>query len=187
MPNGAKDVGTIKTNIRGNPAVVNLINSLSKSGSSAAQVDGVLGSIDTLAYAKSFYDRDPAAAQNAADSFTSKYEFMPNGGARVPTKQFDAVSANSRATLDGLSTEHIAVPELYGKPGQPSADEYTALIKASPTWITSPKADALWLIDNGGRLVRGKDGVPLSVPFNAPSPATPSIPETAAPTTGTFY
>ncbi len=43
--------------------------------------------------------------------------------------------------------------------------EYLRIVKAAPYWITSPRGDSVWLLDPMGRLVIGKDGMPVSVPF----------------------
>lgn len=175
---GAKPENDIKTAVRSDPTVQSFLSSLSRSGAGLGQVDGVLRAIDDLAFAKSYYDRDPHAAANAIDSFTAKYEFMPDGGARVPRERYDAVSANAAATLRGLALDQIAVPPLFGQHGMPSGDDYLRVLRTAPTWITSPNVDALWLMDNGGRVVRGRDGKPIAVPFAAPPP--PALPDPAA-------
>jgi hypothetical protein len=290
---GSKPVNDIKTAVRGDPSVMALVDSLQKSGATVGNIDSIVGSIDTLAYAKAFYDRDPSAAQDAIKSFVSKYEFMPNGGARVPAKNFDAVSANAAQTLTGLSTGSIGIPNVYlqdnfaqaktdlnltpqeinlyqhhltnlsgngkviqpngdistvlqetvehdgktyniptvwdGKilppdqaearaaaagwdkwpsyaneqdaearynqmhaymnkdvgnfknPATPQAQDYINQVRAAPSWITSPKADALWLMDWQGRLVRDRSGNPVNVPFDKPAPqqVAPVIPPQA--------
>lgn len=167
---GAKAVSDIKTAVRSDPGVMALTQSLARSGSSNDQVAGILTAVDSLAYAKAFYDHDTKAGVNAALSFAGQYEFMPDGGARVPSKLYPAVQQNARLTLDGLKTSDLAVPDLFGKPGMPQADEYADTLKAAPSWITSPSADALWLMDPVGRIVRRKNGDPVSVPFSAPMP-----------------
>jgi hypothetical protein len=43
--------------------------------------------------------------------------------------------------------------------------EYLDVVKANPYWINSPRGDSLWLMDPIGRLVRGKEGNPISVPI----------------------
>lgn len=172
---GGKSVAAdLRQTIRTDTTVMQLERSLSASGASARQVDEIVGSIETLAFAKKFYQGDPNAAQNAISSFISKYEFLPNGGARVPAKSFDAVTTNAQATLNGLSAENVAIPPVFGQTGAPSTDEYLGMLRASPTWITSPKEDALWLMDHGGRIVKDRGGKPVSVPFNAPAAAAPA-------------
>ena len=72
-----------------------------------------------------------------------------------------------------------AVPSIFGKPGQASPQEYVNTLRANPTWITSPKADALWLVDNGGRIVRDQAGKPVAVPFDQPAPKPGPAPQIA--------
>jgi hypothetical protein len=43
--------------------------------------------------------------------------------------------------------------------------EYLDVVKANPYWINSPRGDSLWLMDPMGRLVRRKEGNPISVPI----------------------
>lgn len=179
---GTKNENDIKASVRADPGVQSLLASLSRSGASVAQTDSVLNAIDALGFAKSYYDRDPKAALDAAAAFTGNYEFMPNGGARVPHDVFDAVNAQAGATLQRLSPDGIAVPPIYGQPGMPSVDDYLATLRAAPTWITAPRADALWLMDAAGRIVRDKQGRPVAVPFDSvpspnPSPKMPGADE----------
>ncbi len=141
---GAKgEAAKIRDAVRFDPEVKNYVSSIQKSGSSADQVQGIVSAVETLALAKRGAGEagDSASAASAAvKSFFGKFDYMPNGGARVPSKSFDAVSANARATIDGLALDHIAVPERFGQPGQPEPHEYVDTIKAAPTWITSPKS-----------------------------------------------
>ena len=172
---GAKgEAAKIRDAVRFDPEVKNYVQSIQKSGSSADQVQGIVSAVETLALAKRGAGEagDSASAASAAvKSFFGKFDYMPNGGARVPSKAMDTVSTNARATIDGLALDHIAVPERFGQPGQPEPHEYLDTVKAAPTWITSPKSDAIWLMDYAGRVVRGRDGQPVAVPFNAPPPA----------------
>lgn len=165
---GEKNVNNIKNTVRNDPDVQAYLASLSRSGASMSQVSAVADAIDSLAFAKSYFNRDPEAAQNAISSFTGKYEFMPQGGARVPRDKFDDVSTRTAQTLGGLALSKIAVPSVYGQPGMPKPQEFLELLKASPMWINSPRGDALWLMDPYGRLVRDKKGAPVAVPVNAP-------------------
>jgi hypothetical protein len=179
---GTKPVSDIRTFVRSDPTVTNYLSSLSRSGASAEQTAGILGAIDDLAFAKMFYDRDPNAATAAVKSFTDAWQFMPQGGARVPTKVYDAVSQSAEQTLDRLrpigprapeeyleagKELQIAVPEIFGKVGAPKVDDYLRTLRASPTWITAPNIEALWLMDPYGRIVRDKHGAPVTVPFNS--------------------
>lgn len=165
---GDKESKTISDAVHGDQSVQNLLSSMSRSGSSIDQISGVASAITTLGYAKRFYDGDADAAQNAIKSFTDKYEFMSSGGARVPKENFDTVQTNAQLTLGRITDKSIAVPGIFGQPNQPSRDDYLNTLRASPTWITSPRADALWLMDSAGRIVRDPKGKPIQVPFSAP-------------------
>lgn len=170
---GAKVETDIKNNINGNTAVNDLKTSLIASGQTRDQVEGTMNAVYSLAYAKSFYNHDPNAAQNAADSFTSRYNFMTAGNARVPAASFPAVKLNADNVLHNIS--QMAVPadiysdNVHGTVTKP--ENYFAWVQNSPTWVTNPTEDALWLKDPQDRWVRGKDGKPLSVAFNQPAPA----------------
>jgi hypothetical protein len=167
---GEKAVNQIKTTIRSDPTVQAYLSSLSRSGASMQQVSAVTDAIDGLAFAKSYFNRDPQPALGAITAFTGNYEFMPNGGARVPRDKVDAVSANASQALNGLSLDKLAVPNVYGRQGAPKPEEFLELLKASPMWINAPRGDALWLMDPYGRIVRDRKGAPIAVPFNAPGP-----------------
>ena len=178
------DAAKIRDAVRYDPDVAKYAQSIQKSGASPDQVMGIVNAVETLALAKRGAGEatDASSAASAAvKSFFGRFDYMPNGGARVPANVMDAVSANARSTLDGLGPEHIAVPPRFGQQGQPEPQEYINTIKAAPTWITSPKSDALWLMDYGGRIVRGKDDRPVAVPFNRPLPAP--APQSAPPDT----
>ena len=178
------DAAKIRDAVRYDPDVAKYAQSIQKSGGSPDQVMGIVNAVETLALAKRGAGEAtdaPSAAAAAVKSFFGRFDYMPNGGARVPSNVMDAVSANARSTLDGLGPEHIAVPPRFGQQGQPEPQEYVDTIKAAPTWITSPKSDALWLMDYGGRIVRGKDDRPIAVPFNRPPPAP--APQDAPPDT----
>lgn len=165
--------------------------SLSDSGASPGQVAAIRGAIEHLAAGRAiFLHEDPSeAAQKAIDAVIGHYEFMPNGGGRVPAARYSDVTANARTTLDGLSLDNVTVPPSYGgrdpdaaqRQGTTSSvrpQDYIDMVKAAPNWVTGPKADRLVLLDPWGYMVRGKDGQPLSVPFDQPArtPPTPPIP-----------
>jgi hypothetical protein len=179
---GGKSIaGMIKDSVRNDPVVAQLEASLSKSGSSARQIDGIVSSIETLAFAKKFYDGDANSAQSAVTSFTGKYEFLPNGGARIPQKFADATTQAASGTLASLTKDTVAVPPAYGSStAAPDKQEYVDMLKANPTWITAPKGNALWLMDFQGRVVRSQNGQPVQVPFTETAPARPILDPGAA-------
>lgn len=166
---GAKQEKAIRDYIQASPDVANFSHSLEASGASRGQINGIVQSIQDLAFAKAAYDRDPSAAANAVHSFLDKYDFMPNGGARVPSNIFDAVAANAHQTLQGITPDQVTIPPGFDTPGGPKGADYVRVLQAAPTWITSPRADALWLMDSQWRLVRDKAGQQVAVPFSAPA------------------
>ena len=166
---------TIRQAVRTDPTIAQFERSLSASGASTSQVDGIVSSVETLAFAKQFYEADGNAAQNAIQSFTGKYEFLPNGGARIPSAVFNATTTNAATALQKITPDTIAVPPLFGQEGMPSQDEYLNLLKTNPTWITSPKEDGLWLMDGQGKVVRDKQGTPFAVPFSNTTAGSPTV------------
>jgi hypothetical protein len=110
---GASTKNDIAKALRGDDGVQRLLTSLRTEGASPGQIADFLGAINTLGFTKQM-EGDTSAAANAAKAFTDLYQFMPNGGARVPAKLFDAVSANARATLDGLNPENLTIPPAFG-------------------------------------------------------------------------
>ena len=171
---GQENVTAVKKIINADPNLQNLMTSIYQSGGSKSDVDGLLHSVQSLAFAKQYYDKDANAAQDALEAFTSKYKFMSQGGARVPADLYDNVSNNAAMTLESLETK-AAIPPDYatGIHGALTPQQYFDWVKNSPTWVTSPNEQALRLKDPQDRLVRGKDGKPLEVPFNAATAANP--------------
>lgn len=169
---GAKEEKTIKDNIQASPEMTNFTQSLAHSGASITQIDGILNSVHELAYAKTLYDRDPNAADDAVKAFTDRYQFMPQGGARVPAKQYDAVSQNAELLLNNIDKRGAVLPAAYatGRSGVVKPEDYWNSVKANPTWVTSPDETAIWLKDPWDRFVRDQDGKPVSVPFTMAAP-----------------
>lgn len=69
---------------------------------------------------------------------------------------------------------------IFNQLGGPSGDDYVRSLRAAPSWITSPNADGLWLMDHYGRVVRNADGSPVAVPFAAPPAPGPTRVATGA-------
>lgn len=170
---GTKNVSDIKKAVQGNPAVQAFTQSLGMSNASLSQIAEVKNSIEQLAMAKSFYQKGiystPSdAAQAAIKSFTDRYEFMPNGGARVPTDKFSNVMQAANEVLYNLPNI-AASPDIYntGFHGLPKAEDYFNAVKGAPTWVTSQNEDAIMLKNSQGKFVLNKDGKPITVPFTA--------------------
>lgn len=169
-----KDYHAIKNTIRAdNDSIKPFVKSLMMGASSETQVNSLLGAVDTLAFSKYMFDPetkgDAEASANAAiKSALGHYKFT--GTARIPSAVYDAVSENSRNTVQGLNLGNTTVPPGFGGKGEPSADSYLSVhVKANPTWFTTPKEDAIQLIDSAGRIVRDKAGQPITVKFDDPA------------------
>jgi hypothetical protein len=142
--------------------------SLEDSGASPAQVVAIRSAIEHLAAGRAiFLHEDPSeATTKAIDAVVGHYQFMPNGGGRVPADRYADVSANARTTLDRLSLGNVRVPDVCGKgAGTPSPQDYVDQLKAQGSWITGPKADRLLLMDHAGRIVKDTSGNDIAVPF----------------------
>lgn len=174
---GPKAETDIKSAINSDTAIQRLKTSLIQSGQPKDQVEGTMNAIYSLAYAKSYYNRDPQAAINAAKSITSQYDFMDRGQARIPAQNSQAINLGAQQALDNI--EKIATPasiysdQLHGTVTKP--ENYYSWVKNAPTWVTSPGEDAIWLKDGEDRWVRDKKGQIVSVPFNYTTPQTPAL------------
>jgi hypothetical protein len=174
-------------NVRVNDLVKDFINSIPPSSTRAQQANSVMHSVSTLAFSlMSEEGLDQATAvDKAVHAFTDLYKFMPQGGARVPTAQYDAVDQSAQAVISSLDKSKIMVPRGIGDyPGAPTADDYVAAIKAHPTWINGH--DGIELIDpSNARRVVNQEGYPITIPFNVhampppPSAQPPTAPLTA--------
>lgn len=173
---GAKPVADIATAIRSDPSLAPLKRSLMDSGMSRPGADGIMNSVEQLAFAKAYYDGEAPgqAASDAAQSFTRNYEFMPSGSARVPVAHYPTVAANAQSVLDGLKPDHVMLPQAFRqgpsdqRHGIREGEDYIAQVQANPYWLTSPDGNALWLRDWQGGIVMGRNGEPVEVPFGAP-------------------
>jgi hypothetical protein len=149
--------------------VVAYERSLLDSGASVGQTVAVRAAIEHLAAGRAIFlhEAPTEATEKAIDAVIGHYQFMPNGGGRVPADRFSDVSANAQSTLNDLSLDRVAVPARFGSaPSEPKPQEYIDNVKAAPTWVTGPKADRLFLLDPAGRVVKDKDGAAISVPFS---------------------
>ena len=190
---GGKSVGSsIRLSIRSNSALTDLQHSWADSGFSPEQIKGLSSAVEDLAYAKSLYERaDPSTAATAAvDAIAGKYSLWSGqGSARVPTEVNDVVRRNAAKVLDDLKESDLRMPAEYGpaaegqsRIGWATGADYVRLLKATPYWVTSPDGKGLMLKDSYltgslGRVVNGKTGSPIFIPFNAPlmenAPAPP--------------
>lgn len=188
---GTKQYHQVRDVIRSDPTVRKFMVSMFNSKASGSQANSLMGAIDTLAYSKMVFDPsingDPTEAANAAvKSALGHYEFM--GTARIPTSVFDNVSTNAAAVVRNLNLDNVSVPKGFGGVGEPTADSYvSAQVKANPSWMTTPKEDAIQLIDSAGRAVLDKVGNPITVKFgDVKAKPTPQPTPAMSPYTGPF-
>lgn len=147
-----------------------LVHSFSSTVGSTEMQVGTLSAAKTLAYSEMVYDgvTDPnTAASKAIKAFTDQFDFSLPGGPRVPSDKSATVSSSASKLIASLNLNNISIPEKFGSQGWPTKDEYVDLVKSSPHWITSPQADAIFLMDPYGRMVRDTGGQPISVPFSS--------------------
>ena len=103
------------------------------SGASLPQVQGIISSIGLLGQAKALYhNQDPAAAaDDAVQSAIGKWEFLPNGGARIPRSNADAITDNAQRAVSGLSLAAVQPPARYS-PQPPNFDTQHAAGMVKP-------------------------------------------------------
>ena len=160
----------VRTRVEGSQAVQDYRSSMLASGASPEQVDGIVSSIGLLGQAKVLYhNEDPTAAgDEAVQSAIGQWDFLPNGGARIPRANADAITDNAQRTVTGLSLAAVRPPAIYSQPGQApgaaTADDWLRVLRAAPNWITV--GQSIRLMDNGGRFVRAANGGFVEVPFN---------------------
>lgn len=168
-----KGTTSIDNLVGDDPRVQQFMHALDGAHASDAMKASLLTSMRTLAYANVVYGsaRDGGtAAQTAIDAFVGHYAFLPNGGAMIPASSLDNVTANMDATLGRLDAGKLAVPAIYGRPGQPTVADYIRSVQANPTWKTAPDGASAVLYDPQGRIVRQTNGDVVSVNFSAPAP-----------------
>jgi hypothetical protein len=164
----------IRTRIEGSEDIQKYARSMLASGASIAQVNGIVSSIDLLAQAKALYHGEDAgaAADHAIESAIGKYEFMPNGGARIPRANADAITAAARDYVSSLTFNDVQQPSSYTAgapvPGAATGQDWFRVLQASPNWLTV--GQAIRLMDQQGRFVKRADGNFIEVPFNAVAP-----------------
>lgn len=176
------------------------ITSMSNGGASSQQQDAMLHAVSTLTFSlmahgmpspdgRSFGTLSQSEAiDKATGALLGLYQFMPGatGGARVPTSQFGNVQQAVASTVAQIGASNVRIPPGFGKPGQPTNDDYLNALRARPTWVN--EGDGLSLIDNAGRHVLNQRGQPITVPFNVTPPmktATASQAPTAPTMTNT--
>jgi hypothetical protein len=106
----------VRTRVEGSDAVKDYRSSMLASGASLEQVDGIVSSIGLLGQAKVLYHNEDATAagDEAVQSALGQWDFLPNGGARIPRANADAITDNAQRTVAGLSLAAVRPPAIYG-------------------------------------------------------------------------
>jgi hypothetical protein len=170
-----------------NGALQKYEHSLRMSSASETQVAAIHTAIEHLAAGfVLFHQEDPStAADHAVTAVTGHFQFMPNGGARVPADRYADVTSNAQDKINGLSLANVRVPEVYGRgTAAPSPQAYIDELKAGTgVWFTDLKADRVTLMDKGGGVVKDQNGEPISILFSQPhtTPAEPYAPQSVPP------
>ena len=167
---GAAPLKELNEAVAGNQDVLALTNSLARSGASPDQVSGTVKSVQKLAMAVHFYDQsDSNPAATAIKAMTSKYAYLPDGGARVPIDKLDTIANNAQVTLDNIQDRMSPaqfVPNTYA-----NRQQYIYDVKASPSWVTRGAENKVYLYDHFGRAVMGINGKQISLGFDDPAMA----------------
>ncbi len=192
-----KPSAAIATRIAGNEDIQHYKRSMLNSGASPDQVEGIISAIGTLAKAKVLYhgEGQDEAADHAVESAIGKFEFLPQGGARVPRANVDAITDNARAAVERLDLAGLRLPPRFAMmapndqrytPSEPGGiaqgEDWLRVLKANPSWITV--GQSIRLMDNGGRFVRRSNGSFIEVPFDAKPIAQPGATASAGYPTG---
>jgi hypothetical protein len=152
-------------------------HSMRMSSASETQVAAIHTAVEHLAAGLVlFHQEDPSsAADKAVTALTGHFEFMPNGGARVPADRYADVTSNAQDKINGLSLANVRVPEVYGRgTAAPSPQSYIDELKAGTgVWFTDLKADRVTLMDKGGGVVKDQNGQPISILFSQPGTTPP--------------
>jgi hypothetical protein len=160
-----------------NGALQKYEHSLRMSSASETQVAAIHTAIEHLAAGfVLFHQEDPStAADHAVTAVTGHFQFMPNGGARVPADRYADVTSNAQDKINGLSLANVRVPEVYGRgTAAPSPQAYIDELKAGTgVWFTDLKADRVTLMDKGGGVVKDQNGEPISILFSQPGTTPP--------------
>jgi hypothetical protein len=148
--------------------------------SSWDQILAIRQAIEHLAEGRAYTlnEEPPVAVKNAIDAVVGHYQFVPNGGGRVPTDRFDDVTYNNQQRLNERTVDNTTIPPRYtsGAPGEPKPQDYIDDLKARAAWITGAKADRLVLIDPGGGAALDKAGNRIETLYDEPAPGRLQMP-----------
>lgn len=136
------------------------LTTLKASGAQDSDIASYRGVIKRLAYENKLNgDDSDTAAKNAVSALTGKYSYGFDK-ARIPSTVASVVERNANNFRDNLKADDLMVPSYAESP-----ENYVYSIQHAGQYITNTDETGLNLKDQSGRLVRGKDGNPIVIPF----------------------
>ena len=167
----------IDTTINTNSTLTDYFKTLTNSGASANDVAAYQNVIKRLAYQNALAGETASdAANNAVKAITGKFTFITdtNKGysARIPTTIADVVQRNADTFRATVNTSQLTIPYNAISP-----EYYVHSVKYNSTYVTNNNGTGLWLIDQGGGLVRDNNGKLLTIPFSEHHVEKPSQPQ----------
>lgn len=116
-----------------------------------------------------FYNpTDGNPSETAIKALTSKFAYLPDGGARVPADKFETISQNAehiRANIDKIMSPQQFVPPTYA-----DRQHYIDDVRSEPMWVTRGSENMVYLYDHFNKPVLGTNGKQISIGFNDPPP-----------------
>ena len=159
-------------------AINTYFSTLKASGARDSDISAYREVVKRLAYEGKMNGEDAkTAADNAMNALTGKYQYYEK--ARIPSDVATVVQRNAESYRANVSSDDLTIPSYASSP-----DNYIHSVKYAGQYITNIDETGLNIRDQSGRLVRGKDGNPVTIPFsakNSPVLAHPPIPDESLP------
>jgi hypothetical protein len=123
--------------------------------------------VKQLAYQKYREGADPkTAVAQAVKALTGNVD-MSLRGARIPMSVAPQVKANAQSFLDSVDESNIKLPDYAT-----DMPHYVQSLRGNSTWVNNPDDTGINLLDQAGRYVRNKQGIPVTIPFSWPAKGT---------------
>ena len=144
----------------------NFAGSLSVSGVPDSSIAGYQDSVRRLTY-QQILDGATAteAASSARKAFTDQYDFIDK--ARVPKAVSGVIQTHADGMLGALKADDLNIPAP--NPTDDMRQQYLIGVRSAGRWITNQDGSGMVRQDSDGRVVRMKDGAPMTVPFTWPA------------------
>ena len=144
----------------------NFTGSMAATGVPDSVIAGYQDGARRLAYQMIVDGKDAsAAASDARKAFTDQYRFIDK--ARVPSDMYHNIDNRATDALVNLKAEDLSIPAA--NPTDDLSKQYLIGVRAAGRWITNQDSSGMVRQDSDGRIVRLKNGSPLTVPFTWPA------------------